>query len=115
MPLASIFRSPVLIAIAVLMLLPERRARATIGPSDTADVYAIAVDPTASGTLYAGTRNGGIYKTTDFGQSWAPASDGIIGSIYSNIAVDPTEPDRVYLGTDGGGLFRTTYGGAHWT
>ena len=113
MTLASMLRFPVLSAFAVL-LLPAPSARATIGPSDTADVYAIAVDPTAPGTLYAGTRNGGIYKTTDGGQSWTPKNEGIVGSIYSNFALDPTDPEKVYLGTDGGGLFRTTDGGDHW-
>jgi len=113
MTLTSLLRFPVLITFAVVFF-PGSSARGTIGPSDTADIYAIAVDPTAPATLYAGTRNGGIYKTTDGGQSWTPASAGIIGSIYSNIALDPTDPEKLYLGTDGGGFFRTTDGGHHW-
>ena len=113
MILASTLRFPQLVTLALFLLLAPR-AQATIGPTDTSDVYAIAVDPTAPGTLYVGTSDGGIFKSTDGGQSWSPANDGISGSIYSNIAVDPTDSSKVYLGTNTGGVFRTTDGGDHW-
>ena len=89
-------------------------ARATIGPSDSADVYAIAIDPTAPATLYVGTTEG-IYKTTDGGESWAPSGKGISGRIFSNMVIDPTDPEKLYLGTNGSGVYRSMDGGATWS
>jgi hypothetical protein len=35
-------------------------------------VTAIAIDPTATSTVYVGALGSGVWKTTDGGQSWAP-------------------------------------------
>jgi hypothetical protein len=46
-----------------------------------------------------GTR-GGIYISFDWGNSWAPVNEGLIGSqIVYSIAVDPNNPDNVYAAT----------------
>lgn len=71
-----------------------------------------------------GTTGGGVYKTTDGGMNWQPASDGYFGGTIGAITVDPLNPDVVWVGggeTDirgntshGDGLWKTTNGGRTW-
>ena len=114
-----------------------------IPESDTADVMAIGsmvIDPTNSNVVYAGTGEGwlnedavyggGIYKTTDFGDTWMLLSS-TTGASVSNfrdvmkIAADPSgniyaaTKDYTYkygVGdfTTSGGLFMSTNGGTSW-
>jgi photosystem II stability/assembly factor-like uncharacterized protein len=74
---------------------------------------------------WMGTTGGGVWKTTDGGMSWQPASDRYFGGTIGAIAVDPSNPDVVYAGggeTDirgntshGDGLWKTTDAGRTWT
>jgi photosystem II stability/assembly factor-like uncharacterized protein len=100
--------------IIAFLIYPLRNAGASIGPTDDADIYAIALDPTALTTIYTGT-GAGVFKSTDGGQNWVLANDGIQGETYSNMVVDPQDPNFVYMGTNGYGLYRTTNGGSNWT
>jgi len=113
MTLNSTFRLALVSAAAGLIFLAPG-ASATIGPLPDSDVYAIALDPTAPGTLYAGT-GVGVYKTIDFGQNWTRSDYGITGEVYSNMVVDPADSQKVYLGTNGYGFFYSWDGGASWS
>src|SRR5262249_38349558 len=42
-------------------------------------VYALAVDPVNSSTLYAGTASNGVFKTVDGGVTWTAANNGVPG------------------------------------
>jgi photosystem II stability/assembly factor-like uncharacterized protein len=74
---------------------------------------------------WMGTTGGGVFKTTDGGMNWSPASDKYFGGTIGAVTVDPTNPDVVYVGggeTDirgntahGDGLWKTTDGGKTWT
>ena len=78
-------------------------------------VYTLALDPLTPDTLYAGT-DGGIFKTTDGGDSWRDISAGIEGpytGYISAFAVDPLDPNILYAGTLDG-LFKSTSGGETW-
>ena len=80
-------------------------------------VNALAFD--SSGNLYAGTSalnatGGGVYKSTDSGNTWAPATSGIGTSTISALAVDPNSPSTVYA-AGGGQLYQTTNGGTLWS
>ena len=46
-----------------------------------------------------GTTGGGVYKTTDGGMTWAPASDKAFGGTIGYIGVSERNPDVVYVGT----------------
>jgi hypothetical protein len=56
-------------------------------------------------TFYLGATGGGVWKTTDAGQTWSNVSDGqiAVGSIGA-VEVAPTDPNVVYVGTGSEGL-----------
>ncbi|MBI3784350.1 MAG: hypothetical protein HY270_13215 [Deltaproteobacteria bacterium] len=64
---------------------------------------ALAVDPTTSGTLYAGV-GGSVFTSTDGGNVWRALDTGL-SSRVTLLAIDPDAPQRVYAGTLTGGVF----------
>ena len=84
-----------------------------IGP-DGGFILALAVDPRTPATVYAGTQNGGLFKTTNGGRSWKNAHVGLADSAVNALAIDPTNSKTLYAGTDDG-LFKSTNGGASWS
>lgn len=86
---------------------------------------AIAVDPTNPNVVYVGGAQGGIWKSTDGGATWAAISDFEASLAIGAIAIDPTNPQIVYVGTGeqtnsvgsyyGAGILKSTDGGATWT
>jgi photosystem II stability/assembly factor-like uncharacterized protein len=98
---------------------------------DVQSIGALAIDPSHTDTIWAGTGEGwtrnsvsigdGIYKSTDGGNSWKnmglPNSERI-----TKIIIDPHATDTVYACVPGHlwndspdrGLYKTTDGGAHW-
>jgi cysteine-rich repeat protein len=79
-------------------------------------VQALAIDPTAPATLYAGTHGGGVFKTTDGGGIWSAVNTGLpTNAAVSALAIDPTTPATLYAGTNGGGVFKTIDGGGSWS
>lgn len=97
----------------------------SIGPARGGRVTAVAGVPSQPHTFYMGAAGGGVWKTTDYGQTWTPMTDGQIsvGSIGA-IAVAPSNPDVVYAGTGseairanvstGRGVYRSTDAGRTW-
>jgi photosystem II stability/assembly factor-like uncharacterized protein len=75
-------------------------------------VYALALDPETSTTLYAGTDKG-LFTSTNAGASWHRSSGPLQTSPVKAIAIDREQPLTVYAGTDGG-VFRSTDGGRSW-
>lgn len=91
-------------------------------------VISIAVapvdDPTDKRTLLIGTAAGGIWKSVDDGQTWAPKSDRQPSLAVNAIAIDPHDAKHVIAGTGdraggwlsyyGLGLLVSTDGGETW-
>jgi photosystem II stability/assembly factor-like uncharacterized protein len=77
-------------------------------------VGVLAIDPVSSQTLYAGTYNGSIYKTTNGGASWIKINNTMNSGYIYSLATDPTDSLTVYAGTDIG-LFKSIDGGVSWT
>ena len=89
-------------------------------------VNCIAVDPSNSNIIYAGTPGGGLWKTTNGGSTWLPMNDffpSVLG--VSGIAIDPKSPANkrtIYILTgdgDGGntasnGVLKSTDNGKNW-
>ncbi len=106
-----------------------------IGPQPTNSPYpfgltsgrvsALAVDPRNSNVVYLGGAQGGVWKTTDGGQTWTPLTDTQASLAVGSIALDPSNPVVVYVGTGeenfsgdsyyGAGILKSTDAGATWT
>ncbi|MBV9436834.1 MAG: glycosyl hydrolase [Acidobacteria bacterium] len=74
---------------------------------------------------YFGAVGGGLWKTTDGGQSWNPVTDGQIhSSSVGAVAVSQSNPDVVYIGMgevdlrgnimQGDGIYKSTDAGKTW-
>ncbi len=100
-----------------------------IGPFRTAAwVTEIAVPETPLRdhlyTIYAATRSGGLWKTTNAGTTWTPISDSVGAAAVGAVAVAPSNPDVVWMGTgdqanarssySGKGVFKSSDAGATW-
>jgi photosystem II stability/assembly factor-like uncharacterized protein len=97
-----------------------------IGPFRGGRVTAVAGHRRQLCTFYMGATGGGVWKTTDCGNSWRNISDGFFstGSIGA-IAVADSNPDIIYVGTgsaairsnviQGRGVYKSTDGGKTWT
>ncbi len=83
-------------------------------------VLAVGQDPANPATVYSMTFGSGVYKSTDYGASWAPSSVGISYLALQAMAVDPVTPNTIYAGTYGDGsvpydgVFKSSDGGATW-
>jgi len=49
-------------------------------------------------TYYMGTAGGGVWKTTDAGNTWKSISDGYFGGSIGSIAVSESDPNFIYVG-----------------
>ena len=80
------------------------------------DVMAVTPDPRDAGTLYIGTHEAGVLKTTDGGRSWSDINGGLGGSDVHGLAIDPNAPTKLHalVRGKGDGVYRTTSGGQKW-
>jgi photosystem II stability/assembly factor-like uncharacterized protein len=76
-------------------------------------INAVAVDPSNSSILYAGAQIGGLWKSTDAGQTWSPINNGYTGDLASFFFVDPAAHLTLYVGSNTG-VFQSVNGGANW-
>ena len=107
-----------------LALYSDLRYR-NIGPSRGGRATAVAGVASQPSTFYMGATGGGVWKTTDYGQSWNNVSDGYFetGSIGA-IQVYDADPDIIYVGTGsdgirsnvitGRGVYKSTDAGRTW-
>ena len=76
-------------------------------------------------TYYFGSCGGGVWKTTDAGQTWKNVSDGFFGGSIGSVAVSEWDPNVVYAGMgeetvrgnveEGEGMWRSSDAGKTWT
>ena len=71
-------------------------------------------------TVISGAREGGIYRSTNGGTTWAKLGGGLPTGLFgkSNVAVSAADPRRVYAlieASPGGGLYRSDDAGESWT
>ena len=71
-------------------------------------------------TIISGSTDGGIYKSTDGGDTWKKLENGLPHELFgrSNVAISAAAPDRIYAlieAKPGAGLYRSDDAGANWT
>jgi photosystem II stability/assembly factor-like uncharacterized protein len=89
-----------------------------VAPSDSKVIYAGTGEPFPRGDVFSGD---GLWKSVDAGKTWIHA--GLVETrIISNVVVDPKDPQHVYVGAMGHlfgpnperGVYESKDGGAHW-
>src|SRR6476620_7950303 len=70
-----------------------------IGPDRGGRSIAVSGVKGRAKEAYFGAVGGGLWKTTDAGNNWAPVTDGLItSSSVGAVAVSESSPDTVYIG-----------------
>ncbi|HEX3703858.1 MAG TPA: hypothetical protein VHU82_11035 [Vicinamibacterales bacterium] len=89
-----------------------------IGPFRAGRVSAGAVDPSDPNIYYFGSPGGGVWKTTNAGQTWNPLFDQAGVASVGALAVARSNTKVLYAGTGeetrGAGVFKSSDGGATW-
>lgn len=83
---------------------------------------AIAFHPADPKTFYVGSPNGGVWKTTDGGDNYAPISEGLPYNGASSLMVDYNDPNVIYASngdhsgwwTYSTGIWKSVDAGATW-
>ncbi|MHB0962112.1 MAG: WD40/YVTN/BNR-like repeat-containing protein [Gemmatimonadaceae bacterium] len=96
-----------------------------VGPARGGRVTTVTGVPSQPHTFYMGSTGGGIWRTTDAGQSWANISDRFfaVGSMGA-VEVSLSNPDVIYVGggsdglrsnvSVGDGVYKSTDAGKTW-
>ena len=104
--------------VSVYAIVDDQIVRTTLdvtGPSVSAGpTTAIAVDPVSASTVYAGIDGAGIYRTTNSGGSWSPATNQPSNLHIRALVIHPVTHSTLYTGTYGDGVFRSTDSGVNW-
>src|SRR5947209_5682703 len=95
-----------------------------VGPYRGGRADAVAGIPDQPEVYYFGSTGGGVWKTTDGGQTWRSVSDGFFGGSIGAVAVAPSDPAVVYVGageetirgnvSHGDGMWKSTDAGKTW-
>ncbi len=76
----------------------------------------VAIHPSDTTIIYVTSPGGGIWKSTNSGNSWSPLQD--YNTTWMNmyaVTIDPSNINTVYAGNASGGLMKSTNAGATWT
>ena len=96
----------------------------SIGPPRSGYVSAPAGVPGDLTTYYVGLPEGGVWKSTNAGNTWKPIFDSERVASVGAVAVAPSNPSIVYVGTGnqtgwsftpGKGVYKSTDAGRTWT
>jgi photosystem II stability/assembly factor-like uncharacterized protein len=99
----------------------------SIGPYIGGRVVAVAGVPSDPDLFYMGAVEGGVWRSTDYGNTWENLTDGEIPGTADSIgaiAVAPSNPKIIYVGTGesdirgdfdtGNGIYKSTDAGKTW-
>jgi len=74
---------------------------------------AVAVDPLRPNIVYAGTNNEGLFRSTDYGDTWNSVGTGLSGAIRF-LTTDPNKSGRLFA-SSGQGFYLSEDSGETWT
>jgi photosystem II stability/assembly factor-like uncharacterized protein len=96
-----------------------------IGPFRGGRTVAISGVPQQPSVFYMAAVNGGVWKTTDFGNTWFPIFDEQTSGSVGALAVAPSDPNILYVGSGeglqrpdlavGDGFYKSIDAGKTWT
>src|SRR5262244_4750 len=96
----------------------------SIGPFRGGRTVAITGVPGRPNVFYMAAVNGGVWKTSDYGQVWTPLFDGQPTGSVGAIAVAPSNRNIIYVGSGeglqrpdlsvGDGVYKSIDGGQTW-
>ncbi|MGY8779107.1 MAG: WD40/YVTN/BNR-like repeat-containing protein, partial [Longimicrobiales bacterium] len=131
--------SGTLVAAIALASPTAATAQAAISTSDMATMYPRQIGPAVTGgrihdvealpndpsTIFVGAASGGLWKTTNRGQTWVNVFADQPVSTFGDIAISRSNSDVMYAGTGeqqnrqstsyGNGVYRSEDGGDSWT
>jgi photosystem II stability/assembly factor-like uncharacterized protein len=96
-----------------------------VGPFRGGRVLSVTGIPSQSNVYYFGAVAGGVWKTTDAGNTWLPLFDKEGVSSIGSIAIAPSDSNVIYVGTGeacirndisfGDGVYKSVNAGKTWT
>ena len=132
----TLFPVIALVALALFSVAPARAQQydealykaleyRSVGPYRGGRSAAVTGVPGQPFTFYMGSTGGGVWKTTDGGQSWKNISDGSFGGSIGAVAVSDWDPNVIYVGggevtvrgnvSHGYGMWKSVDAGKTWT
>lgn len=80
-------------------------------------ITALAIHPSDTSVIYVSSPGGGIWKSSNSGQSWIPLID-FVNAAWLNvfhITIDPGNTSTLYASLTSGGVLKSTNAGATWS
>ena len=96
-----------------------------LGPGNVGGrILTIVIHPTNPNSMWIGSASGGIWHSTNSGNSWQPVNDFMANLAVSTMVIDPSNSNIMYAGTGEGfgngdaiqglGILQSINGGATW-
>ncbi len=83
----------------------------TARPVDGTNVGITALAALPGGEVLAGSGNGGLYRSTDYGETWQELATVLVNEVIHSILVDPDNTSRIFVIAGDTGVFQSLDGG----